>query len=97
MRLAEPSLASSGQCDLAYHSYALEVSPPQDMSDFVPLPEALRLCHKGQGDTHTEALCLRLADKVCSVPCLNMSLARKPASTCDFCGRNACGREERPV
>lgn len=73
VQLAEPSLASSGQSDMAYHSYALEVPPPADRSDFVTLAEALRLCRTGQGDAQTEAVCLRLADKLGWIPQLGMS------------------------
>ncbi len=71
MRLAEPSLASSGQSDMAYHSYALEVAQAEDA---VPLAEALLMCRTGQGDANTEAALLRLADRLGWIPGLGMSV-----------------------
>ncbi|MEW6282021.1 MAG: hypothetical protein AB1758_25680, partial [Candidatus Eremiobacterota bacterium] len=76
-RLAEPTSASSGQCDLKYHYYSLEVPPPSDWSDFVPLSDAIALCRTPpvQADSQTEGLCLGgLADRLGWIPGLRMTV-----------------------
>jgi hypothetical protein len=70
--LGEKTSASSGQCDLYYYLAAVQV-PPTD--GFVPLAEAIRLCRTDHGDSHTEALCQRLAHRLGWIPSLGMGLA----------------------
>lgn len=61
-RLGAASGASSGQADLYYTHWAKRVKAIP--SGFIPLAEALELCRTGHGDSQTEALLLKLADKL---------------------------------
>lgn len=81
--LGAPSSASSGQSDLYYHLYAQRVEriPTGEKGKFYPLAEALRFCRTGHGDVQTEALLLRLAEKLEWEPTLGMSYEEVRAYT----------------
>jgi len=77
--LSAPSYASPGQSDLRYHFLATAV--PAAGTGFVPLAEALQRCRAGTaGDANTEALLLRLADKLRWIPQLGMTLDQARAA-----------------
>lgn len=77
-RLGSACGASSGQSDLYYHLLAREVEPPAgpEALGYVTLANAMTLCREGQGDSQTEALLIRLADRLEWIPNLGMSMAR---------------------
>lgn len=71
MMLDAKTSASGGQCDLYYY-YAACWRVKKDDS-FIPIAEAISACRQGQGDTHTEAVLQRLAQRLEWIPELGMS------------------------
>lgn len=74
-RLGASVDASPGQSDLRYHFFEVEVPLAVADKRFVPLADALKKIRAGgHGDTHTEALLLRLAAHAGWIPNLGMSV-----------------------
>lgn len=76
IQLGAPTTASAGQCDLKYSFWASEADSTSDLSDYVPLGQALKLCRSGEGDAQTEAALLRLAEHLRWIPTLGMSVEK---------------------